>query len=175
MSRPLYLFLLTGLIGLTLLATGCGAAARADDRPADPRRLEAECGDAETCYESGAELQSRPGDHGAIALGVAHHLRACDLGHGEACMDAGLQFWGGFFVEQDLAYARELFERSCDLRFGQGCNKAGTLFEMGWGVTTSPARARSFYTRGCDLADQESCTDLRQIEAAAFPDEVSRS
>jgi TPR repeat protein len=164
MSQRAFPLLAIGLLGLALLAAGCGAAAGADDAT-DPRNIEAGCPDAEACYESGTELQSRLDEDGAVALGVAHHLRACELGHGEACMDAGLQFWGGFFVEQDLVFAQELFERSCDLGFGQGCNKAGTMVEMGWGVPGSAAKARSFYTRGCDLGDPESCADLRQLGA----------
>lgn len=161
MTQRLVRSVVVMLVAAVLLPTsGCGPAVRAEDGAVDPRAMEVDCGDAGSCYDEGAALQQTLDDQDAILRGVACHLAACTQGHGEACLDAGLQYWGGFFITQDLAFAQELFTRSCELGTGQGCNKAGTMHEMGWGVTQSRDMAQSYYRRGCSLGDQESCSDL---------------
>ena len=90
------------------------------------------------------------------------YRRACDLGHGAACSDLGVNYAQGNHVFQSYAMAIDLYVEACDLGNGGGCSNGGILFHFGRGVAKKPDVAVHYMHKACELGSQPGCAALTQ-------------
>ncbi len=141
-----------------------GDCRRADlDAPTRVARCEAAC-------EGGVALACTA--RGKLALGVTppdrrgavgRFDRACRMGDGVGCLEAGLMFDQGIEGPADPAVALRFFRRACDASAAAGCSNLGLAFHRGEVVPRDEPRAVRLYEKGCEGGDPGGCASLAYV------------
>lgn len=86
--------------------------------------------------------------------------KACDLGYGESCSNAGAKLvW-----KQQYAKARIFFENGCGLDSGAACYNLALLYEAGSGARQDFAKAKELAGKACDLGAQKGCEMYKKLK-----------
>lgn len=95
-------------------------------------------------------------------------LRACELGDGGGCSDAGYLLAFGTAGEGGVPEGVKWYARGCELGSALACsNLAAVVFHGGWGVEADPPRAVRAWRKACELRDRPACAMLRDPSVAA--------
>lgn len=186
--------LVAAAIGAFQIARGVGAFDRVSESAPGPQiphvpvsHTQAASNASETCRDGSAcfdEGQQRSRDNDARGATIAYS-RACDLGDGRGCDEAGNSIGGAdgtklfdrgcqlgnatacmdFAVELiegkstavDLPRAQKLLTQACDANLGEGCRNLGVMFQDGLGVPADQRKASELFERACSLRDAKGC------------------
>ena len=139
------------------------AAARCLEGPGDAVSCEAACvaGVALACTARGRlALKASPPDRRGA---VTRFDRACRMGDGHGCLEAGLMFEHGIDGPADPALALRFFRKACDANAVAGCTNLGLAFHRGEVVSRDEPRAVRLYEKGCEGGDPGGCANLAYV------------
>ncbi len=92
------------------------------------------------------------------------YLKACKLGYGLGCFNAGNIYRVGEGVPVDYKKAASFFERSCKLKQAKGCSELGIFYYLGKGVAKDVRRAVSLLQLACKLGSRVACANLKRLK-----------
>ncbi len=93
---------------------------------------------------------------------TARMQRECESGNTRTCLQLGLGYAEGSFVEKDVARAREVFERLCATKWDEGCGALGLSLANATGDAppSDPPWLAGAVERACDKKDEPACVTL---------------
>jgi uncharacterized protein len=124
-------------------------------------RLQRECDAPEggrACWELGTAVENNdPARAGGL------FRRACDLHHGDGCVQLGIMAETGRGQPLDPGRGNALYRLGCDQGAPWGCHHIGVNLRDGNGIDADPAAAQRYLRKGCDLKHADSCNNLGRM------------
>lgn len=99
------------------------------------------------------------------AFAAPRFAKACDLGRGSSCIQAGLAYRHGRGVARSAERAAALLRKGCDASEMRSCTELGDLYEKGDLGTPDFAQALALYKRACDTGHPLACEGVGDVYA----------
>jgi Sel1 repeat len=151
---------IVGMMAMAAALGGCGAAPGTPESSSAATSAAAAAGGADctTAAECLADAHTA-GEEPKVA--EASLIKACDLGSGPACTEAGARAHKA--TPPNHAHALMFSDKACTLGEAEGCINLGFVYTNGWGVAPDPAKAAAALSKACDLGKPNGCEDAGVI------------
>ena len=124
-------------------------------------RLGCELDDGESCARLATAYWTGHGTLPDQIGALTTFVKACELGVGRACREAGdISTVGVEGTSPDGATGGLWYQLGCDQGDGESCAAAGVWLERGDVMEADPVAARASFERGCELGAGRACTLL---------------
>ena len=104
--------------------------------------------------------------------GIKFAERKCSEGSGKSCLNLGMLYHTGKFVEKNIKEAINYYDKACNAKIGDAisCEVLMTMYDDGKDVKMDKLKAAVYMKKGCDLGDCVACYNFANFNYYTMKD-----
>src|SRR5690606_34904452 len=130
-------------------------------------------GTADGCFARG-HLYVAAGSEDDLEQAFEQYNRACEMGLGAGCFNAGVMRIEGQGVERNEVMALGYLQAGCRFRDTQACNAYGAMRAQGFGGMVDLQEAGLAFETACNMGDLAGCDNMGLILAEQAGNSVDK-
>lgn len=104
--------------------------------------------------------------------GIKFAERKCSEGSGISCLNLGMLYHAGKFVEKNIKEAINYYDKACNAKIGDAisCESLMKMYDEGKEVKMDKLKSGVYMKKGCDLGDCVACNNFANFNYYTMKD-----